>query len=335
MAGTTYDNPNVFQYLGGYQDKSIQDLSGLPNRGGVLQFPLGLGAGLSTATIPFTLFMPYKRATKTGGFYSTKQNEDLYTTLPQPDFAIALPTPSSALKTNYAAIYSPFDVGQAIGSIGGALGSAVDSVFSKDGTATDALKKLGQGAASATKQAGVAVIQAALEAAGGGAGIMNVAIGQADNPYAENVFKNVEFRSHDFAYTFMPRNKAESEQIDRIIQVFKFAMLPRPGSGSIAGQFGYFDFPYEFQITHSIQSTTFTLLPSVLESFDVDYSGGADTPKLFNLTGRGQYPAKISISMRFKEMVLLTRNRILQDVNSTNETSLGDPDTGDKLRFRF
>lgn len=332
-----YANPNVFQYLGKNLNTSIQSLTDLPSKnGGVLQFPPGLGGSASSVTIPFTLFMPYKRATGatgTGGFYSTKQNDDLYTSLPQPDFAIALPTPSSALKTNYAAEYGSFEVGQALGTVGGTLGTAVESV--KSGKALPALEAVAQGAASVGKQAGIAAIAAGLEAAGGSAEIMNVATGQANNPYTENVFKNVRFREHDFSYTFSPRNRSESETIDKIIQLFKFAMLPRPGTGAIAGATGFFDFPYEFQITHSIQSTTFTLLPSVLESFDVDYSGGADTPKLFNVTDRGQYPVKISISMKFKEMVLLTRNRILQEADSTNQTKLSDSDYGDTLRFRF
>lgn len=321
---------NVFWYINNYQDKSIQNLNGLPNKGGVLQFPLGLGGGLSSATIPFTLFMPYKRARGAGGFYSTKQNDDLYSSLPQPDFAIALPTPTSALKTNYTTTYSQFNVGQGLGSVGQKLGDAFDSI--KSFNDSGALIDLAQGTVGSTvKQGGVAVIQAALELVGGGAEIMNVAMGEADNPYTENVFKNVEFRAHDFAYTFMPKNLTESRRIDEIIRVFKFAMLPRPSLGVIAGAAGYFDFPYEFQITHSIQSTTFTLLPSVLESFDVDYGGGADTPKLFNPTGTGQlqYPAKISISMKFKEMVLLTRNRILQD----SFEEIGAPKNANRYRF--
>lgn len=340
---------NIFLYLKDNPSLSGRTLSGLPSsKGTVLCFPPGLGGQPLTSntispgsqTIPFTIFMPYKRATVTGGFYSTKQGDDLYASLPQPLFAIALPTPTSALKTDYKAQYSPFNIGQGMGAAAGKIGDAVDAV--KKGEWAGSGVAVAKGLVDQLKLGLVGGASAALEAMGAedGASAINVMLGQADNPYTENVFKNMEFRSHNFSYTFMPRNVNESTQIDKIINVFKYAMMPRPGVGASVlgmtptGSGGYFDFPYEFQITHSTQDTTFTLLPSVLSSLDVDYGGGADTPKLFvPQEGGKQYPAKITLSMTFQEMVLLTRNRL--DGEHMFDGADGPPPTGNTMRFRF
>jgi hypothetical protein len=321
---------NVFWYLtnGGNNTRSIQNLNDLPvKNGGHLVFPPGLaGEPLSDrtqssfASIPFTLFMPYKRT----GFYSVG---NLFHELPTPEFAIALPTPTSALKTDYAVKYDEFAIGQALGAVGQNLGASVAGVKELNTAgATDALKELFAAGGNVAKIAFTDSVKALLDGVGSSGEVVSVLIGAQDNPFTENVFKNVDFRVHEFAYTFMPKNLNESKTIDSIINVFKFAMLPRPGTA------GFLDFPYEFQITHSIQSTTFTLLPSVLETFNVDYGGGADTPKLFNPTDGSQlqYPAKISINMRFKEMVLLTRDKILQDVQLAD----GAP-AANTLRYRF
>lgn len=347
---------NVFtQYIndgGKFQSRSLNDI---PVGNKYLAYPEGLGGtpirnSTPSQTIPFTLFMPYKRAAKLAGFYSTGTNPDqLFTDLPQPTYAIALPTPTSALKTDYKATYSSFDVGQALGAAGGELANAAEGaigILKAPRSLDEAAKAAGTGAGgifglvgSMAKITAMSAIGSALADAGGSKEIVNVFAGQANNPYTENVFKNIEFRNHTFSYVFMPRSLNESLIIDDIITVFKYAMHPQPGTGVLGS--GFFDFPFEFQITHSIQDTTFTLLPSVLESLEVDYSGGADSPKLLMpQSNKQQYPAKITLNMTFKEMVLLSRNRITGDKTRTGQIitqSLTDIEgtapTG--LRFRF
>ena len=66
----------------------------------------------------------------------------------------------------------------------------------------------------------------------------------------------------------------------------------------------------------------------MLKSCDVDYSGGTDSPKFF----KNDYPAKITMSLEFQEVILLNRDRMEQDNLIKDE---GAP-TGDSvMRFRF
>lgn len=337
---------NVFNYLNGYQNS---DIPFSPTNGGAgsrlglkYYYPPSLGEGNG---LPFTLFMPYKRPKGTAGIRATKDALQLYESIPPPEFAIALPTIPSALKTNYSAAYAEIQVGQALGLVGDiAGGKSSGGAQSQQPSTTEKITKFagdyltnlttnvgrfGIIGGSAVTQAqtaqnffggsgsavgdigigiGTAAGQSALEAAGASQEVANLLIaGQADNPYTDQIFKNMQFRTHDFSYTFMPKNVGESVTIDKIISIFKYAMHPRPATR------GFFDFPYEFQIVHSIQSTTFTLMPSVIETLDVDFGGGTDSLKLFKQQAGQSWPAKITLSMKFKEMVLLNRDHLIRE----------------------
>ena len=327
---------NVYTYLdGAVQNPSSQrTLNALPNGikdTQIIKFPQSLGD--KEHSIPFTIFMPYKR--KKLGFYSI-ENQTLYENLPPPTFAIALPTPTGALKTTHQALYSQFKVGQALGAGVSAALPEIQKVISAKGFG-DKAEALGALVGDLAVASGTVLAAGALQGLAGMIGadkeIVNVASGVADNPFTENMFQNMEFREHSFAYTFMPKN---SQDIDRIITLFKYGMLPKPANVSAFGinaAAGFLEFPYEFQITHSVQDTTFTLLPSVLTVLEVDYGGGTDSPKLFRPGKYGeQYPAKITLSMTFKEMVLLTRDRVMYD----DAYKAFEPDViGAAKRYRF
>lgn len=273
------------------------DLRVMGGRGGqFLRFPPTLGD--SGIGIPFVVFAPYRRV------QSFKSNDQLnmFTELPPPQFVVALPLPASALKTSYGVSYEPYDVGQGTGSLmrlasGGNRGEALWRQV------MDSVKNLsGQIAYSA----GESLLQTIIpEAENIGQSIVGT-----KNPYTEQLFRNVAFREHTFTYTFIPKNERESRIVDNIVQLFKFYMLPAYSSTTGTASV-FFDFPYEFQITYSVADTTFTLLPSVLQQFDVDYAG-YDVPKFFNPTKADlkQYPAKVTITMVFKEMAILTRDRM-------------------------
>ena len=366
---------NVYSYLDS-ADVDKRTLNALPkgiSNGGIIKFPRSLGADIglpiegnknrrTTQSIPFTIFMPYKRNVgeigvrggDLGGFHSLNELKNL----PAPTFAIALPTPTSALQTTYDAAYNQFNIGQGIGVGSKGLGAVLTAMrdatinYAKDADTATAINKIKTAVSGAFDVggvakdqfyndktfgqnqfavAGVAAVSSGLQALGSGEDTVNAFIGQANNPYTENAFKNMEFRLHDFNYTFMPKNIEDSRSIDKIISLFKYGMMPKVGT-SVGGT-AFFDFPYEFQITHSIQDTTFTLLPSVLVSLNVDYGGGTDSPKLFRPgIDKEQYPAKITLSMKFKEMVLLTRDRVMYD--DVYKDSESEP-IGAAKRYRF
>jgi len=394
---------NVFTLLDNYTDRSIDntDRVSLQKANKIIRYPPSLAK--AQGGIPFTLFMPYKRKSRPRPtLTNANRKEDgsledtLFTSFPTPDFAIALPTPTSALKTTYAADYGDVNLGQSAGvyfqdglkspnidgqlsalnlaaaetlalakgataaasgvgalmqsfssvagKVGGPLLNFAGSMLSSPegqaaaGAATAlALDANFSSVASAYERGQLALGQTALSAIGADEGAAQILKGATTNPFTDRLFKNVQFRAHTFSYTFLPKNEEDSKEIDKIIQLFKYAMLPRP-SFNFGGLQAFFEFPYEFQITHSIQATTFTLLPSVLESMETDFGGGTDSLKLFKTTSVGkQYPTKITVSMTFKEMVLLNRDLITGFRNDNffvSDSGVAPGDT-DVKRYRF
>ncbi len=335
-------------------------------------FPPGLGQVDSIkSTLPFTVFAPYVQSR----LRSIRPNRVL-DEIPPPNFAIVLPVPASAMKTAYGVSYGQVDLGTIAGGIasqlrdpswsniatgagiGGALGALVSAASSASipaKAAATALATATGGLLSAEVLAGTAlegvgaigshIARADVESA------LNRAFGYQQNPYSDVLFQNVQFRTHQFDYMFLPRSEAESVTIDRIISMFKFYMHPALGAGPLGTSSGnqagapdelglYFYFPYEFQITHSIQDTTFTLMPSVLESIDVSYGGTGDTPTFFMPDSRGrQWPTQVNLSMKFKEVIILTREQIDTDVSIVQDDAVNvrkttgvDPT---KSRYRF
>ena len=60
----------------------------------------------------------------------------------------------------------------------------------------------------------------------GGAGLINKAFGQADNPYMEVLFDKMQLRTFTYNFTFAPKNREERDDVQRIIALFRFHMSP-------------------------------------------------------------------------------------------------------------
>ena len=67
--------------------------------------------------------------------------------------------------------------------------------------------------------------------------IKNLQSGQIFNPYSEQIFQGVGFRTHNFAFKFYARSRKESEEIRRIINYIKIGSLPRIRSGEFDEKF--------------------------------------------------------------------------------------------------
>ena len=73
---------------------------------------------------------------------------------------------------------------------------------------------------------------------------MNRAFGQADNPYMEVLFESMEVRTFTYNFTFAPRSEEETEDVQEIIQLFRFHMAPELQGG----QSRFLTLPSEFDI---------------------------------------------------------------------------------------
>ena len=126
----------------------------------------------------------------------------------------------------------------------------------------------------------------------------------------ELAFKGINKRSFQYTFKMMPRNKKESDEIKKIVHAFKFNMLPEFEGSDLKGRSfivpNTFDIEYMYngkqnQFLHKISTC-------VLESMDVTYGG--DRYKTYTATAEGAPPQETTIALNFKEMEMITRERV-------------------------
>jgi hypothetical protein len=140
-------------------------------------------------------------------------------------------------------------------------------------------------------------------------GFAKKAFGQASNPYMEVLFEGVEMRTFTYNFTFSPRNKEETEDVKKIISMFRFHMMPELNGGSSAFMTlpSTFDIHYMYQVTPdvSMENNYYTKIATcVLKGCDVDYA-----PNGVKSFASGA-PTQITMSLSFQETEMLTKQHV-------------------------
>ena len=126
----------------------------------------------------------------------------------------------------------------------------------------------------------------------------------------ELAFKGINKRQFQYSFKMIPRSKAEADEIRKIITAFKFNMLPEFTGGNRAGRQltipNTFDIQYMYtgnqnQYLHNISTC-------VLETMSVTYGG--DRYKTFEANSTGAPVVETNLTLNFKEMEIITRERI-------------------------
>ena len=175
-----------------------------------------------------------------------------------------------------------------LGSLAGALGGDAMGLFNGEYAAAGLLN--------------IANIPSAL----GGTNVknlINAGKGITLNPFKEVIFEAVDFRTFQFKYKFMPKSKNESDQVRRIINLFKFHMYPEMSTNKM-----FFINPSEFQIAYRYQGADNPYLHKfaacVLTDMDIAY--GAEQFSSFS----DGAPTEINMSLTFQEKETLTKEMI-------------------------
>jgi hypothetical protein len=136
---------------------------------------------------------------------------------------------------------------------------------------------------------------------------ISVITGLAANPKKEQMFKGVDFRTWNFEYQFFPRSKEEYQNVQNIIYLFKLHMHPEYKD---ANNFLYI-YPSEFDIVHYNGVDENFNLPRhtscVLTELVVNYA-----PQSQFTSFAGGAPTQINITLTFKELVQMSKERIME-----------------------
>lgn len=273
--------------------------------------------------------------------------------------------PASAMKTNYAVGYEELSLGSTVGTLIQNLEPEKMAAISQqlsNPSIMSILQKVGGGTFDLLINEARDSGGKALETLG-----FNNATEMIDrvtrstiNQRVEVLFKNVKFRTHTFTYQFMPRSASEAEELRSILSVFKLGMLPSyeasqsqaavtalngiiKATGSSLGfpdapqlnatDTGFadmtFGFPHEWEIVFSPNhaKNTFQIMNSVLEEMDVDHAASGQVA--FFKDGN---PVSTSVTLRFRETVLLTRDQYSQQLKANHLVDTVNPS---RRTYRF
>jgi hypothetical protein len=193
--------------------------------------------------------------------------------------SIILYMPAEGMKYDYSASYEAMDTGLA-GDVGMGIGGVINDTGFKD-----KLKAAAKGSTAViqelTKEAAFGVV----------------------------VFKAVPFREFSFPFTFAPKNEKEKDSVHKILQLFRFHMLPEQQSGAN----GYFNVPSEFQITYMYRDNENSYLPRisrcVLKQCSIDY-GPEGVVSTLTPDERGAPPTIITMNLTFGETEIMTKETV-------------------------
>ena len=152
---------------------------------------------------------------------------------------------------------------------------------------------------------------AELGGAEGAEQLVKKAFGEADNPYMEVLFDSMSLRTFTYNFNFAPKSEQEADEVQKIIQLFRFHMAPelRPNVNRYVGLPSQFDIHYMFLSKDGVASENNyynKIATCVLQDCKVNYTPNG--VKSFEDGG----PTQTTMTLTFKEIELLTKDKIAQ-----------------------
>lgn len=230
------------------------------------------------------------------------------------------------IQTAYQPTYRKIDMGVVgMGMAEGLSSTDLDGVVTALQTAanaalpevaTGALSQVAQGAANALGLAGN-VDANALQA---------LTQGRVFNPYSEQLFSNMNFRTHNFSFKMFARSERESQEINNIIKYLKQGSVPIYGDSDEGKPARFFEVPDKFDIKFvrlspdgkqltSSEDLHYKIHTSVCTGIDVNYTPDGQYNSFketaMGTTGPLQVPA-IALTLSFLETRFIGQEDIIR-----------------------
>ena len=134
--------------------------------------------------------------------------------------------------------------------------------------------------------------------------------GEVISDRLELAFKGINKRSFQYTFKMIPKNQAEADQIKHIVFAFKSSMMPEFKGGNREGRRLVVPNTFDIQYMYLNGSNEYLhhISTCVLENFSVQYGG--DRYKTFEANSNGAPPVETQITLAFKEMELISRERV-------------------------
>jgi len=133
-------------------------------------------------------------------------------------------------------------------------------------------------------------------------------LGKVKNPYKEQIFKNVEFRTFSFEYTFLPNSVQEANKISDMIMKLKSNMLPETAENAF-----YLIYPSEFSLKYMYKDAKNDHVHQFGDCVLIDMGVKYGTNDFVTFKNSNGIPAEIVVSLTFREIVPINANRVVSE----------------------
>ena len=221
--------------------------------------------------------------------------------------SIAMYMPQT-VQVTYGAQYQDTQIGAVTE---GALNAYNDIFAGRGGDAIGQLKNISTDVADSLQMfllSSVGVIP-------GLGGVREVSEMKSGNVIADRLelaFKGINKRNFQYTFKMTPKDRREVDMIRRIVFAFKANMMPEFVGGNRGGRRllvpNTFDIAYMYTGNQNLH--LHNISTCVLENMNVTYGG--DRYKTFEADAEGAQPVETTLTLNFKEMELITRERIFE-----------------------
>ena len=174
----------------------------------------------------------------------------------------------------------------------------------KAATGAAGLSYADAGNSAAAREVGSLALVAAAQKNAGLGSFARAGAGITVNPNQRSLFKSVNLREFAFTFKFLPCSARESEEVKKIIQLFREELYPEdiPAGGISLG----YRFPNRFQIDieYNKERVTSKILPCFLRDVSVTYN-----PSTMAMHDDGNF-SEIDMNLSFVESRTLDKNQI-------------------------
>ena len=225
--------------------------------------------------------------------------------------SIALYMPAQ-VSLNQKSNYGEIEIGSAVAA---ALAGAKGGATAEEGFFNTVGGVLSGVGGSMSETATAALRKAVDTGASGAKAAFELQSGTVLNNRLETVFEGVEKREFSFQFRFLPRSENEAKTVDRIVNIFRFYMAPSFG-GEDPSTSRTFIVPSTFNIEYHYSGGQNMFLNKIGECVltNMDVTFGGERPQFFKPTsgvnGDGAPPVETNITLNFKELELMTREKI-------------------------
>ena len=224
------------------------------------------------------------------------------------DTAIALYMPAQ-VQVTYGTKYNDTEISPFAAAAGEAITNAMGGMGLSDNY-NQVVGKISEG----LKKKGVLMGLSILDGIGisGAREALEISSGEIIADRMELAFKGVDRRSFQYQFKMIPRNSREADEIRKIVFAFKSNMLPELIGGRDRDTMRV---PNTFNIQYMYQGKENDFIHRVSECFleNVQVSYGGDRYKTFEPhDDTGAPPVETSITLAFKEIEIMTKERIFE-----------------------